>query len=92
MITNKTARLKIEKLQDFKASNLFSYTLKKPTNSIYIVYSYGTHFPMFIFKKGEWYENSDKYSRTTSKQQNQCRPSGVKITLKNTEEMQNLIS
>jgi len=46
---------------------------------LYVVYSYGEHFPIYIYdsKRDEWYGNSDKYSRSTSKHQNQAYPSGV---------------
>lgn len=42
----------------------------------YVVYSYGEHFPMYIYdsKTCEWYGNKDKYSRTTSCHQTKARP------------------
>lgn len=42
----------------------------------YIVYSYGTHFPMYIWDEdtGLWYGNSDRYSCTTSRHQSACAP------------------
>ena len=43
---------------------------------LYVVYSYGTHFPIYIFDpKAEcWYGNKDKYSPTTSRHQSATMP------------------
>lgn len=45
----------------------------------YVVYSYGTHFPMYIYDAdtGSWFGNSDKYSSTTSRHQSACHPPEV---------------
>ena len=43
-------------------------------HEIYVVYSYGDHYPMFIHEHGVWYENTDHYSRTTSRHNSQCHP------------------
>ena len=75
---------------EFKGSNTFG----EWKNDCYTVYSYGYHFPMYVFKGGKWYENSNKYSRTTSKQQTQLRPyllNGTSFILKNTDELKELI-
>ena len=42
---------------------------------VYVVCSYGWHFPMFIWANNQWFENSSKYSHTTTKQMGQVRPS-----------------
>ena len=73
---------------EFKANNIFSEHIKK--DKLYIVYSYGHHFPMYIKYKNTWYENSDKYSVSTSKQQNQARPNS-KTKLLSTNKMKELI-
>ena len=56
--------------------SMFSRMHHEDTNpengaSLYIVYSYGYHFPLVIydFTCERWYMNMDKYSRTTSKHQ-----------------------
>tara|TARA_R100001460_G_scaffold15561_1_gene34250 strand:+ start:230 stop:574 length:345 start_codon:yes stop_codon:yes gene_type:complete len=56
----------------------------------YVVYSYGTHFPMFIYLGNSWYENSDKYSTSTSRQQSQAHPNEDTIK-KTTKEMKELL-
>ena len=44
--------------------------------SLYVVYSYGPHWPLFIYSTDTrtWYANEDKASRTTSKQYSQAFP------------------
>lgn len=49
----------------------------------YVVYSYGTHFPMYIYDKttGQWYGNSDKYSPTTTRHQSAACPLDIRHTI-----------
>ena len=70
--TNAKSSQFVEEKIPFKANNIFA---EKTSDGMYIVYSYGYHFPMYAFVDGEWLENSDKYSVSTSKQQTQARPS-----------------
>ena len=95
--SNTKARLLVNGLTDFKGSNTFAET-NAPTETrptyLYVVYSYGYHFPMYIaewFEGGTptWYENTDKYSRSTTRQQSQCRPSSPTIPM-TTEQMKQL--
>jgi len=41
---------------------------------LYVVYSYGEHWPLFMWDGFDWYENEDKCSRTTSKHHGQAHP------------------
>ena len=75
-------------LIEFKANNIISEYIKN--DKLYVIYSYGYHFPMYVKYKNTWYENSDKYSVTTSKQQNQSRPS-YKTKLKTTQQLKDII-
>ena len=61
-------------LTPFRDTNKFA--VNSPDQRLYIVYSYGKHFPLFVFDKqtGTWYTNEDKYSVTTSKHRTQCLP------------------
>jgi hypothetical protein len=44
-------------------------------DDIYVVYSYGQHWPLYINWKGIWFSNNDKSpSRTTSKHTSQTNP------------------
>lgn len=47
--------------------------------NVYTVFSYGMHYPMYIWCADQWYENEDGYSRTTSKHKTQARPTNNTI-------------
>ena len=85
---NKDCASYVTKREEFKGSNLFGewdgasdYFDISDTYNLYIVYSYGRHFPIYLYLNGVWYENTDKYSVSTSKHQTQARPeaSTVKV-------------
>ena len=77
-INNRNAAPHVRECVDIRGSNVFSKRRNTSTGTgAYIVYSYGEHFPMYIKEGKNWYENIDKYSRSTSRHQSQCRPSGV---------------
>lgn len=60
----------VEARQDFDCNGtLFGFN----KGGLYVVYSYGTHFPVAVYKNGVWLVNEDKYSRTTSKHQGYVR-------------------
>jgi hypothetical protein len=65
------AREKVQQCEPFTANNVFAEVLD---NGVYAVWSYGKHWPMFAKVGDQWFENSDKYSVTTSKQHGQCHP------------------
>tara|TARA_R100000656_G_C3846385_1_gene106408 strand:- start:72 stop:350 length:279 start_codon:yes stop_codon:yes gene_type:complete len=72
--TNREAIYYVKRMLDFKGSNTYG---RVNSNGIYAVYSYGKHFPMYAFANGLWYGNTDKYSSTTSRHQNQLKPLNV---------------
>lgn len=78
-IANRDARKYVQSLWEFEGSNLFA-VIRQPSPdspaSWYVVYSYGYHWPLFVRYNGVWYENTDKYSRTTSRHHSQCHPLG----------------
>ena len=41
---------------------------------IYVVFSYGDHWPLYVNWKGVWFKNKDKYGPTTSKHSSQVNP------------------
>jgi hypothetical protein len=45
-------------------------------NDDYVVYSYGTHWPLYVWLSGRWFENEESYSSTTSRHRIQARPTG----------------
>jgi hypothetical protein len=91
-VSNNKAIEYVEKLEVFQGSNTFGKWIKwvtdDKTDEIYVVYSYGSHFPMYIYDKeqGKWIGNKDKYSRSTTRHQSQLRPSSVGLWY-DTEEM-----
>ena len=56
----------------------------------YAVWSYGEHFPLYMWEKGIWYENKDKYSQTTTRHLQYARPSYDTIKL-DTETMKQFV-
>jgi len=78
---NSDARSLVQNRIDFNGNNTYARTHEankdRPTD-LYIVYSYGSHFPLFIAETFEgitkWYENADRYSQTTSKHRSQLHP------------------
>lgn len=44
------------------------------TPSLYVVYSYGDHWPLFAWDNGEWLENDDRYSVTTTRHRTHAHP------------------
>jgi len=76
--SNRNCRELVNRFETFKASHLFS----ERSENLYVVYSYGYHFPMWIAvinpvsSVAKWYGNKDKYSVSTSRHASQSRPSG----------------
>jgi hypothetical protein len=58
----------------FKGSNLEAYWTEDPKgDKYYLVRSYGW-YPVYIYKFGQWYETSKRYSSSTSKQMYNANP------------------
>lgn len=76
-LTNSDARSCVLRKQKFRTSNGTIFGEWSHDDLRYAVFSYGHHFPMYVWdsETQQWYGNEDKYSVTTSKHQNQCRPS-----------------
>jgi hypothetical protein len=74
-VSNKNAIEYIEEFEPFHASNMFGewYGVN------YVVYSYGYHFPMWVWDSQSriWIGNLEKYSRSTTRQQSLTRPHQV---------------
>ena len=71
-IANRDARKYVQSCKEFDGSNLFA--VHRAVDDMYIVYSYGYHWPLFIHVHDLWYENANKYGVTTSKHHTQCHP------------------
>ena len=87
-IANKDARRCVESRIAFKGSHLFA----EYQAQVYVVYSYGYHFPIYAYKGGQWYRNTDRYSVSTSKHQSQSRPLVDHWLEYNTVELQAIIA
>jgi len=76
-VANKDARIRVQNRKEFEGSNTLAEwrsTTYSPRDSRYIVYSYGHHWPLFIWENGVWYENEDRASVSTSKHRTQLHP------------------
>jgi hypothetical protein len=93
-IANKNAKVVVTECKEFKGSNTFGVW---ENEFCYAVYSYGKHFPMYVYDaiSHAWFGNYDKYSSSTSKHMSQCRPQVVDnargIIYKNTVFLNNII-
>ena len=106
-ISNKNARKLVKARIEFTGSNTFARWVDDDN---YVVYSYGTHFPMFLYKQdsskvsylndgrivhgsGNWYVQTSKYSKSTSRHYNQLHPKPAHYEeLKNVAELKRYIS
>jgi len=70
-IANRDASAYVQNRMPFVGSHTYGNT---DLHDTYVVYSYGPHFPLFVYTHGQWFETTDKFSRTTSKHQSQLRP------------------
>lgn len=83
-IANRDARPFVQRCQPFEGSNLYgSYWQANPSSinsgdNGYFVYSYHKDWPLFVCVylngRNHWFENSTKYSVTTSKHRTQAHP------------------
>ncbi len=81
-IANTKASQYTTQRKPFQGSNLFGiYTLMDSEQEVYVVYSFDTHYPMYIHTNGAWFENEDRFSRTTSKHLSQARPTNLTVKL-----------
>ncbi len=89
-VANKDASYYVTNKENFKGSNTFGEWVNE---DIYAVYSYGKHFPLFVYDKDldTFYSNSDKYSPSTSKQQTQLHPN-CKTVPQTTKELKMIIN
>ena len=89
MATLKQAAELMKEKKEFKSGNVFAFDY--PTTGYYIVFSYGIHWPLFVYdhNKGLWYGNKDEYSITTSKHFNKLNPGNI-VPL-GIEEMESLV-
>lgn len=79
-IANGKAREYVREHKVFKGSNIWAEWYEQGMGADivkrYVVYSYRYTFPLFVYEplSDTWYENSTRYSRTTSKHKTQLHP------------------
>ena len=90
MATLKQAVELAKNRKEFVSGNAFA--LNYHATGYYVIYSYGTHWPLYIYDYNtqQWYGNSDKYTRTTSKHYSKLNPGNV-LPL-SCEEMKGLVN
>ena len=93
-VSNNKARQYVEKLEEFDGSNTKGmwHSWDEGAKKLFVVYSYGHHFPMYVYddQENKWIGNKDKYSRSTTRHQSQLRPSSVGLWL-DTDEIKEVI-
>ena len=83
-IPNYQARAYVQRKEHFDGAHVFARWQTKDSDNergrskqtLYVVYSYGHHFPMFVYDADSnvWVENCDRYSNTTSRHRSQLHP------------------
>lgn len=88
-IANQHASTFVKAKALFKGSNLYA----ENRNNSYVVYSYGEHHPLYVynFTHQQWYANTDKVSRTTSKHAGQAHPHDPNMLYGSTRILNNII-
>ncbi len=72
-VTGREARAKVQAAEAFRTSNGNLYG-GWVTPNIYVVYSYGEHWPLFMWDSFKWFENEDRLSPTTSQHRSYTHP------------------
>ena len=93
-VANKDASEYVNKCEIFEGSNTFSEFKVQYDDKLYVVFSYGYHFPMYMYdyQAKTWIGNEDRFSMSTSKHQSLCRPSEPIECWLNTHEMKEYIN
>ena len=90
-LSNSNVRGAVQNLKEFKNTNGTMFG-RWETRFLYVVYSYGSHFPLFLCEHSggaapaAWAVNTDKYSVTTSRHFSQAHPQCETVG-SNTKEM-----
>lgn len=77
-VANGKCREYVRNRKQFMGNNIIGVvrSVALTDETLYVVFSYGEHFPLFIYHYGTdtWFENEDRYSVTTSKHRSQAHP------------------
>jgi hypothetical protein len=76
----------VQQRRNFVTSNkqLYGYSISSGGEVIYVVWSYGAHWPLHVFARDRWFSNEDKYGVTTSQHYGKSHPLGntTKLSLR----------
>lgn len=72
-INGRKCRPYVQDRKAFQNSNGQLYAVRH-TPLLYVVYSYGEHWPLFVHDGFDWYENEDRCSPTTSRHRSYANP------------------
>lgn len=79
-LANNQVRDAVNERRDFMNNNqtLYSASNWRDDDGLYVVYSYGNHYPAYVYDYGTktWFGNETKSSRTTERHKTQARPDG----------------
>ena len=70
-IANRDAAPLVRARKEFRGSSTFARWI---TPERYVVYSYGDHWPLFIWDRGQWFFNESRFSKTTARHASLLRP------------------
>lgn len=75
-VSNIHARQYVKDHEEFRGNNLSADIIVRDGCAMYVVWSYGHHWPLFVYfgPTETWYENAQKYSTTTSRHRSQAHP------------------
>lgn len=84
-ITNPESKKEVSNLDNFIGSHIYGEDLGG-LGKMYVAYSYGEQFPVYLNYKGKWYHNSDSYildngevNKATEKHKKDMKPSAKTI-------------
>ena len=75
--------------EEFKGNNIFGRRLD---GNIYAVFSYRYDYPILIHAAGMWFENQDKYSRSTSRHLTAAKPYYIETRKLSVDAMNDLLN
>jgi hypothetical protein len=77
-VSNKDCRKHVQNREPFDGSNLWGVwqnsTIVEDDSKFYVVYSYGHHWPLFVYAEGVWFENEESFSQSTKRHRSQANP------------------
>jgi hypothetical protein len=75
-LTNRQMREHVQNKQSFINGNKTCFAEYHHGSGVYVVYSYGYHYPMYAFEPqlDVWFINTAKSSRTTARHKSHCHP------------------